>query len=108
MTTDEFINDEVFLDIISILCTSIRRQESIWDHPDWQVLLSLDGFTSHVNVLNAHEIFKVFKIMAIKQEGDTSHVFQAYGQQVERYDKMHVRTAHNILNPIIGQIMDKW
>ena len=96
------------LEIIPKLCKSIRRQEIICDHPDWWVLISLDGFTSHVNVLNAHEIFAEFKIMVIKEEGDKSHVCQAYDQQVAKDDKTHMRAALNMLNPALVQSMDQW
>ena len=71
MNPNAYMNDETWLEIIPKLCKSIWRQEIIWDNPDCCVLLSLDGFTSHVNVLNAHEIFAEFKILAIKEEGDT-------------------------------------
>ena len=79
-----------------------------WDHPDWWVLLSLDGFTSNVNLLNAHEIFAEFKTMVIKEEGDTSHVCQAYDKQVAKYDKTHMHAALNMLNPVLSQSMDQW
>ena len=69
------------------------------------VLLSLDGFTSHVNVLNAHEIFAEFKIMVIKEEGDTSHVCQAYDQQVAKDDKTNMHADFNMLKPVIGKSM---
>ena len=38
---------------------------------------------------------------------DTSHVCQAYDQQVEKYDKTHIRAALNMLNPVLGQSMDQ-
>ena len=57
ITSNAFMNDESWLDIITKFCKSIRRQEIIWDHPDWWVLLPLYGFTSHENVLNTYEIF---------------------------------------------------
>ena len=108
MTPNAFMNDEVWLEIIPKLCKSIRRQEILWDHPDLWVLLSLDGFTSHVNALNAHEIFAEFKIMVIKEEGDTSHVCQSYDQQVAKDDKTHMRAALNMLYPFLVQSMDQW
>ena len=33
---------------------------------------------------------------------------QAYDQQVEKDYKMHMRAALNMLNPVIGRIMDQW
>ena len=55
------------------------------------------------HVLNAHEIFLELKIMVIKEEGDTSHVYQAYAQQVAKYDKTHLRAALNMINPVLGK-----
>ena len=46
--------------------------------------------------------------MVIKEEGDTSHVCQAYDQQVEKDNKTHMRAALNMLNPVICQSMDQW
>ena len=60
-TPHEFMSDEAWLEIITKFFNSIWRQGIIWDHSDWWVLFSLDGFTSHVNVLNAHEIFAELK-----------------------------------------------
>ena len=108
MNPNTFMNDEALMDIIPKLCKSIRRQEIIRDHPDWWVLLSLDVFTSHVNVLNAHDIFAEFKIMVIKEEGDKSHVCQAYDQQVAKDDKTHMRATLNMLNHVLGKRMDQW
>ena len=46
--------------------------------------------------------------MVIKEEGDTSHVCQAYSQQVAKDDKTHMRAALNVLNPVLVQSIDKW
>ena len=107
MTPNAFMNDKAWLEIITKLCKSIWRQEIIRDHPDWWVLLSLDGFTSHVKVLNAHEIFSELIIMVIKEEGNTSHVCQAYDKQVSKDDKTHMRAALNMINPVLVQSMDQ-
>ena len=45
--------------------------------------------------------------MVIKGEGDTSHVWQAYDQQVVKDDKTNMRAALNRLNPVLGQSMDQ-
>ena len=104
MTPNAFMNDESWPEIIPKFCKSIQKKEITWDHTDWWVLLSLDGFTSHVNALNAHEIFAEFKIMVIKEEGDTSHVCQAYDKQVAKDDKMHMRADLNMLNTVLNQV----
>ena len=56
MTLNAYMTITAWLEILTKLCRSIRNQEVIRDHPDWWFLLPLDGFVSHVNVLNAHEI----------------------------------------------------
>ena len=67
MTPNVFMNDKAWLEIIPKFYRLIRIQEIIRGYPEWWVLLSLDGFTSHVNVLNSHDIFAEFKIMVIKE-----------------------------------------
>jgi hypothetical protein len=51
----------------------------IKDHPDWQVCLTLDGFSSHL-VPAGLAPFTAANITVIKEEGDTLQVNQAYNQ----------------------------
>ena len=46
--------------------------------------------------------------MVIKEEVDTSHVCQAYDQQVAKDDKTYMRAALNVLNPVLSQSMYQW
>jgi len=108
MTPNAFMTDDAWLQMVPKLCKSIRNMEVIRDHPDWWVLLSLNGFGSHVNVFEAHDFFAKEKILVIKEEGDTSHVNQAYDQQVAKDDKTFMRTAVEALNPVLRQKMDQW
>ena len=82
--------------------------DEICDHPNWWVMLSLNGFTSHVNVEDSHIIFAESEILVVKEEGDTSHVNQAYAQFVAKKDKEHMCSALDTLGPVIGQKMDQW
>jgi hypothetical protein len=108
MTPNAFMTDDAWLEIVPKLCRAIRKQKVIKDHPDWWVLLSLDGFGSHVNVIDSHEIFSAHKILVIKEEGDTSHVNQAYDQQVAKDDKTLMRAAINAVAPKLGINMNQW
>ena len=47
------------------------------------MLLTLDGFGSHVNVNEAQKIFADNKIL-IAKEGDSSHVNQPYDQIIAK------------------------
>ena len=49
-------------------------------------MLSLDGFGSHLDPPSLVEFVK-YKIMVLKEEGDTSQVSQAYDQKVAKDDK---------------------
>ena len=107
MTSNSFITDKAWLKIVPTLCKSIHNQEVIQDHPYWWVLLSLYSFVSHVNLPKSHEIIARYKIIIIKEEGNTYHVNQAYDQQVEKYNKKLMRAAVDALSTDLGIKMDQ-
>jgi hypothetical protein len=51
----------------------------------------LDGFSSHLTVTSALQVFNHHKIMLVKEEGDTSAVNQPYDQHVAKSDKRSIR-----------------
>ncbi len=68
----------------------------IKDHPDWQVCLTLDAFSSHL-VPAGLAPFTAANITVIKEEGDTMQVNQAYNQSVAKEDKKVIR---ELLDPL--------
>ena len=60
-------------------------------------MLSLDGYSSHINVHESLKVFTDYKIFIVKEEGDTSQVNQAYDQVVARSDK---RAIHSLLDTV--------
>jgi hypothetical protein len=76
--------------IVPLLCDGIRAMEGINNHLDWWIVLSLDRFRSHL-VGKLLKEFAKHKILVIKEEGDTSHVSQAYNQLVAKSDKKFTR-----------------
>ena len=68
------MTDSVYAEIVLQLADGIRRMPHICNHPEWWVIVSLDGFGSHVNVHEAQAAFFERKIMILKEEGDTSHL----------------------------------
>jgi hypothetical protein len=83
MTPNAYMTNEVWLDITPSLCIGIRSMKGIRDHPNWWVVLSYDGYGSHLQN-NALELFVADKILVMKEEGDTSQVSQAYNQMVAK------------------------
>jgi len=73
MTPNAYMTNEVWMKIIPHLCDGIRAMEGITNHPDWWIVLSLDGFGNHL-VGKSLEEFSKRKILVIKEEGDTSQV----------------------------------
>ena len=108
MTPNAYMTDEAWAQIVPNLCESIRDMDVIRDHPQWWVLLTLDGFGSHVNVDEALKIFADSKILIAKEEGDTSHVNQAYDQLVAKADKQYVRHSLNMIKATLGRAIDQW
>ena len=77
---------KVWMKIVPHLCDGIPGMEGINNHPDWWIVLSLDGFGSHL-VGKSLEEFAKHKILVTKEEGDTLQVSQAYNQLVAKSDK---------------------
>ena len=48
MTPNGYMKNKVWMKIVRHLCDGIRAMEGIKNHPDWWIVLSLDGFGSHL------------------------------------------------------------
>lgn len=70
------------------------------------MVMTLDGFGSHLQP-EALKVFADHKILIVKEEGDTSHVCQAYDKDVAKEDKRH---HHSLLHRIRLDIdmADQW
>ncbi|KAI2498520.1 hypothetical protein MHU86_15980 [Fragilaria crotonensis] len=108
MTPTAYMTDSVYAEIAPELAAGIRKMPHICEHPDWWVVVSLDGFGSHVNVHEAQQAFYDKKIMILKEEGDTSHLNQAYDQSVAKNDKAGMRMYLDLIRPHIGVRLDQW
>jgi hypothetical protein len=65
--------DKTWVELALFIAQSIRLMPHIKDHPDWQVFLTLDGFSSHL-VPAGLTPFTAANITVIKEEGDTMQV----------------------------------
>ena len=68
----------------------------------------MDGFASHLNVREALEIFDQFKILLLKEEGDSSHVNQSYDQLVAKQDKLLTKTYLGMLRTHLKGNIDQY
>ena len=70
------------------------------------MVMTLDGFGSHLQP-EALKVFSDHKILVVKEEGDTSHVCQAYDKDVAKEDKQHHRSLLHMIRLEIDMV-DQW
>jgi hypothetical protein len=66
--------------------------------------LTLDGFSSHLNVPSAMEAFHRHKIFIVKEEGDASDTNQPYDQSVAKSDKANIRHLLDSTRTKLGNV----
>ncbi|KAL3914710.1 MAG: hypothetical protein SGPRY_007531 [Prymnesium sp.] len=71
----------------------------VCDMPDWWVVCFIDGFGPHTSNVDAMEIYE---IILVKEQGDTSHVCQAYDQEVAEGDKSSMRQTVSCVSSSLG------
>ena len=96
MTPNAYMTNDAWEEIVPDLCMAIRKSKVVSEHPDWWVFLCCDGFKSHL-LETCLPIFTNHKIYLVKEEGDTSHLCQAYDQMVAKADKLHF---HSLLDTV--------
>ena len=97
MTKTGYITEEAWVEMAEATAAGIRAMPVICDNPDWWVVKIIDGFGPHTSSPEAMEIYAKHKILLVKEEGDTSHVCQAYDQKVAKDDKATMRACLSFL-----------
>jgi hypothetical protein len=90
MTPNAYLTDEAWLELVPNLCKGLRSMPVVKDHPDWWMICTCDGFSSHL-VTGALETFSQHKIFLVQEDGMTSQTNQPYDQLVARLDKKELR-----------------
>jgi hypothetical protein len=57
MSPSSYMTDETWMTVVPFLSNVIRKMPIIYERPNWWVVLTLDGFGSHVNVSEALKVF---------------------------------------------------
>ena len=92
------MTEESWLELSPLMSKGIRCMPFVQDNPQWWVLEILDGFGPHVSSLEAMKIREDHKILVLKEEGDSSHVNQAYDKFVALHDKSKKRECLSTLS----------
>jgi hypothetical protein len=105
-TPNAYMTDMVWNEMSKAFAGGVRDLPVICEYPELWMVITLDGFGSHLQ----HEALQVFsdhKILVLKEEGDTSHVCQAYDKDVAKEDKRHHRSLLHMIRLEID-IDDRW
>ena len=80
MTPEAFMTNDTWDTIVPELVKGIRAMPVIRDHPNFWVILHLDGFKSHVMTLKAQMMFRHHRILVVKENSHSSQINQAFDQ----------------------------
>ena len=97
MTPTGYMTEDAWVELAPKMAKGIRNMPVICENPNWWVCKIIDGFGPHVSSEAAMQIYYDHKIVLLKEEGDSSHVNQAYDQEVAKSDKRSMRAALGFL-----------
>lgn len=103
-----YMDDITWIEVVKEVAAGIRKMPVICDHPDWWVCLSMDGFKSHVNVLETMEVWTQYKIRVAKEEAATSHINQAYDKFQAKQDKQVTRELLEMCRNSVTTHVNNW
>ena len=88
MTPNAFMTTEAWEKMTPYVCRGLREiNPYVEANPAWYMIEIFDGFGAHMASLNAMKHRLNHRILSLKEEGDTSHVNQAYDKFVAKTDK---------------------
>ena len=87
-TPNAYMTDKVWNDIAPPFAKGLRDLPGIKEYTELWMVLTLDGYASHLQG-DALKVFANYNILVVKEEGDTSHVCQAYDKDVSLSNKCH-------------------
>ena len=112
MTETAFMTTEAWEKMTPVLVSGYRKiNKYVAANPQWWCLEILDGFGAHFCSHYAMDERQKKKIMSLKEEGNSSHVNQAYDREVARNDKAHAAQSLAFLRKsryATGHITNQW
>ena len=96
MTENAYLTNDVFdNDIVELLCKNIRNMTVIRDHPNWWVVVYLDGFSAHVDTFAGQLMFTKYKIIVLKENSNSSQINQAF-------DRLPAKSAKEAMGTMLS------
>ena len=81
MTDTGYMTEAAWLEMAPKMGDGLRALPVVRDMPGWWMIKFIDGFGAHTSSAAAMQIYYDRKILLLKEEGDSSHVNQAYDQK---------------------------
>ena len=112
MTESAFMTTVAWEKMTPMLMRGYRKiNKYVEANPDWWCLEILDGFGAHFNSHYAMKERQKNRIISLKEEGNSSHVNQAYDRHVAKIDKQHAANFLSFLRKFrfrCGSVLDQW
>ena len=111
MTKTGYMTVEAWEELAPKMAEGLRSAPIVRDMPHWWMMKIVDGFGPHVSSLAAMTSYGNKKILLMKEEGDASHVNQAYDQSVAKDDKVTMRHSLTYLRKcekLSKTLIDGW
>ena len=80
ITPTGYMTEDAWVEMAPSTAAGLRQTPIVVDMPHWWMLKVIDGSGPHTSSARAMEIYAEHKILLVKEEGDSSHVNQAYHQ----------------------------
>ena len=94
-----------------LICGYRKINKYVEANPQWWCLEILDGFGAHFGSHYAMLEREKHKIISLKEEGNSSHVNQAYDRLVAKNDKLEAASSLSLLRKFrfeTGTVIDQW
>ena len=110
MTPSAYLRNEHWALCAENICAGMRAAPVVCEHPNFWIMLCLDGYAAHVMTFEAQVIFTKYKVMVLKENSHSSSFNQAYDQgpaaQGKRNDRLWMPEVRDKVG-LIPQI-DQW
>ena len=81
------MNNEAWTHAGLLIMDGYRKVTIVRDNPDWDIVEFLDGFKSHKACFQANKFRTYANCCSVKENSNSSHENQGYGQKVARDEK---------------------
>ena len=81
------MTDKAWVLLLKAVVKGYRSIPFVRGNQQWMMIELLNGFGSHGEVLEAHELRSKFLVLSAKEESNTSHANQGYNQFVAKEEK---------------------